>query len=327
MAAAPALVLIDLQKAIDDPSWGARNNPHAEKRIQRLLFVWRQMGWPLFHIRHDSREPNSTYRPGQPLHDFKPETAPLPGENVLAKNTCSAFASTDLADRLRSLGVPGVLVCGVITNNSVEATIRAGSDLGFRMFLVEDACFTFGKGRFCAQDVHDMSIANLTGEYATIVTSTRMVISFLDNFFRDPATAPCLRLAAAAQAGNSGETAILACLLRDLPRRHGKDAVRSLGFRENVAAMVEMREATLRYLAAYGGKDLNPEEWAYVQERGGPMAPVEAETFGNSTVSFSLMRLRYFEEKAAQLQVPVPDFSHYRPLIESHLNATPSQQM
>ena len=178
MNSAPALVLIDLQKAIDDPSWGVRNNPEAEQRAAQLLALWRRRGWPLFHIRHDSREPNSTYRPGQPLHAFKPETAPLPGETVLGKTTCSAFASTDLAERLRAAGSDRVYVCGVITNNSVESTVRAGGDLGFAIYLVEDACFTVGKGRWSAQEVHEMSLANLGGEYATI-TSTESVLSEL----------------------------------------------------------------------------------------------------------------------------------------------------
>ena len=35
--AGAVLLLIDLQQAIDHPSWGVRNNPHAEEQIGRLL--------------------------------------------------------------------------------------------------------------------------------------------------------------------------------------------------------------------------------------------------------------------------------------------------
>ena len=328
MSGAPALVLIDLQKAIDDPSWGARNNPQAEKRIVRLLTVWRQTRWPLFHIRHDSRQPNSTYRPGQPLHAFKPETAPREGELVLAKQTCSAFASTDLAERLRAAGAPVVFVCGVITNNSVEATVRAGSDLGFRMFLVEDACFTFGKGRWTAQDVHEMSLANLEGEYATITNSARLVTTYLEHIFTEPRMAGCLRSAAAAKFGNAGEAAVLAALLGDLPRHFPGVKLRTLGFSEQVATLVDLRDATLRYLAARptSRQTLTADELRLVEQLGGPMDEFEAEVFGDSTLSFSLLRLRYFEEQASKMHAPYPDFSTYRDLVEAHLSGTPSQQ-
>lgn len=164
----PALVLIDLQLAIDDPSWGPRNNPQAESNARKLLDLWREKRWPLFHVRHDSTTPGSTYAPGQPLHEFKPETAPLPGETVLGKTTCNAFASTVLVELLDGADT---YFCGVITNNSVESTVRAAGDLGVKAYLVEDACFTVAKGRWSADEVHAMSLANLDGEYCTVVTT------------------------------------------------------------------------------------------------------------------------------------------------------------
>jgi nicotinamidase-related amidase len=83
-----ALLIIDLQKAIDHPSWGRRNNPGAEKNVAALLQAWRASKRPIYHIRHDSTEPSSHYRPGQPGNEFKPEVQPLTGEIVLAKSGC-----------------------------------------------------------------------------------------------------------------------------------------------------------------------------------------------------------------------------------------------
>jgi nicotinamidase-related amidase len=113
-----ALLLIDLQKAIDHPDWGIRNNPDAETNAARLLAHWRSRGWPVFHIRHNSTEPASHFRPGQKGNDFKPQTAPLPGETIVAKATNSAFIGTGLEKRLRDGGHDALLVAGVITNNS-----------------------------------------------------------------------------------------------------------------------------------------------------------------------------------------------------------------
>jgi len=60
------LILIDLQKAIDDPRWGPRNNPDAEAFVAALLAAWREANMPIVHVRHDSTEPASPYRPGSP---------------------------------------------------------------------------------------------------------------------------------------------------------------------------------------------------------------------------------------------------------------------
>src|SRR5450755_470106 len=104
------LILIDLQKAIDHPSWGQRNNPEAEKNVAALLKAWRAAGRPIYHIRHDSVEPNSHYRPGQSGNDFKPEAQPLANETVIPKKTNSAFIGTDLEARLRQAGQNTVVI-------------------------------------------------------------------------------------------------------------------------------------------------------------------------------------------------------------------------
>ena len=80
--AAAALLIIDVQKAIDAPYHavdGPRNNPDAERRIAQLLVAWRLSHRPIIHIRHDSTTPSSAYRPGQQGNNFKTEVAPAPG--------------------------------------------------------------------------------------------------------------------------------------------------------------------------------------------------------------------------------------------------------
>jgi nicotinamidase-related amidase len=175
-----ALIVIDLQKAIDHPSWGARNNPQAEDNIAALLAAWRATGRPIYHVRHDSIEPDSHYRPGQPGNEFKPEAAPLPDETVIVKRTNSAFIGTGLEARLRAAGENLLVMTGVITNNSVEATVRMAGNLGFDTRLVEDAVFTFGRkdwsGVFrTAEEVHAMSLANLDGEYCRVTTAAAVM--------------------------------------------------------------------------------------------------------------------------------------------------------
>jgi len=175
-----ALVVIDMQRAIDHPGWGQRNNPDAEKNLAALLRAWRASGRPVYHIRHDSTEPESHYRPGQPGNDFKPEAQPRDGETVIAKRTNSAFLGTSLEGELRAKGYTVLIVAGVIPNNSVEATVRMAGTLGFDTFLAEDACFTFARKDWAgrprtAGEVRAMSLANLDGEYCTVVRTAEVL--------------------------------------------------------------------------------------------------------------------------------------------------------
>jgi nicotinamidase-related amidase len=176
-----ALLLIDVQYAIDDPSWGRRNNPEAEENIARLLARWRDARRPLAHVKHVSREPRSTFRPGQRGALFKAATAPRDGELVIEKHTPDAFTATPLEAWLRSLApLDALVVTGFITNNSVETTVRAAATKGFRVWVVRDATATFDRvdldgHLWGAEQVHSLSLANLSGEYATIVRTSDLL--------------------------------------------------------------------------------------------------------------------------------------------------------
>lgn len=169
-----ALLIIDLQMAIEAPYWGPRKNPECERNVAALLERWRATRRPIYHIRHDSTEPQSAYRPGQPGNDFKNEVRPRAGETVIAKRVNSAFIGTDLETRLRRDRHTPLVVTGVSTSNSLEATVRMGGNLGFQLLVVGDGCFTFDKktldGRlFKAADVHALSLAHMHGEYASVI--------------------------------------------------------------------------------------------------------------------------------------------------------------
>jgi len=174
-----ALIIIDVQKAIDAPYWaalGPRNNPQAEEMLSDLARRWRTSGRPVIFIRHDSTERDSAFRPDKPSHAFKDSLLPAAGDKVIGKQVNSAFIGTTLENHLRKNEIRQLYFAGVKTNNSVEATVRMAGNLGFDSYLVEDACFTFAMRDFAgvirsAQEVHDMALANLEGEYCQIVTS------------------------------------------------------------------------------------------------------------------------------------------------------------
>src|SRR5271168_1445204 len=170
------LIVIDMQEAVDDPGFGARNNFGAEANIAALIAAWRAEQLPLVHIRHDSLEPGSPYAADAPGHRFKPCAAPLDGETVIGKNATSAFVGAGLEGRLDELGATTLVICGVLTPNSVEATARHAGNLGYQVFVVADACWAVDKvdlrgKHWPAEDVHALSLAHLQGEYASVVNT------------------------------------------------------------------------------------------------------------------------------------------------------------
>jgi hypothetical protein len=67
----------------------------AEAYLEHALAVARTQqakSWPVWHVQHDSTNPNSHYRPGQPGNEFKPEVARWP-VSWLSRNAPSAPSS------------------------------------------------------------------------------------------------------------------------------------------------------------------------------------------------------------------------------------------
>ena len=176
-----ALLIIDVQKGLDDPALGRnRNNPRAESNMARLLSEWRRRQQPVIHVRHGSVEPDSPLRPGLPGHAFKEEVQPLPGEKQFDKSVNSAFVRTGLDEYLRSQETSALVIVGLTTDHCVSASTRTASDLGFHVTLVSDATATFERqdhdGRLhSADDVHNINLASLNGEFCTIRSTEDML--------------------------------------------------------------------------------------------------------------------------------------------------------
>jgi nicotinamidase-related amidase len=179
----PCLILIDMQKGMANTPADSRNNPQAEENIAQLLQAWRATNAHIVHVRHISRSPDSSFAPGQSGVEFQEALQPLRHEHVVEKNVPDAFINTALERWLRVRDLSRIVLVGVSTNNSVEASARTAGNLGFDTVVVSDATFAFAMTDYAgrmrsADEVHAMSLANLSGEYASIV-DTRMVLDEL----------------------------------------------------------------------------------------------------------------------------------------------------
>ena len=175
-----ALLIIDVQDGLDDPSHGRRNNPAAEANMARLLAVLRERDFPIYHIQHMSTNPHSTLRPNQPGNNIKQVVAPQGDEPIIQKTVNNAFVGTDLEARLRETGIQSVVIIGLTTEHCVSTTARMAGDLGFETYVVDDATATFDRTGYdgtvySAEDVHAIELASLHEEFATIMTTDQLL--------------------------------------------------------------------------------------------------------------------------------------------------------
>jgi nicotinamidase-related amidase len=167
------LILIDVQKAFHDGSWGNRNNLDAEKNIERLLNYFRNQEKEVIHIKHVSDKSNSRFYEKEAqafLYENKL------GEKIIEKEVNSAFIGTDLHEYLQNHHYQHLTIVGISLPHCVSTTVRMAQNLGYEVDLIEDATVTFDLENVDgsvleAKDVHTYNIAALNNEFATIHTT------------------------------------------------------------------------------------------------------------------------------------------------------------
>jgi len=175
-----ALLVIDMQTGFDAPHWGRRNNPHAEARGLQILDHWRRARRPVVIVRHDSIDPASPLRPGQPGNALRPGFEPHPTERLITKTVNSAFIGTPLEAHLRAAGVTAVTLFGLTTDQCVSTTARMAANLGFNVTVVEDACACFAQiawdGRAVdAERLHLAHLTTLNTEFGRVTTVAALI--------------------------------------------------------------------------------------------------------------------------------------------------------
>jgi nicotinamidase-related amidase len=175
-----ALIIIDVQKAFNDKKWGERNNLNAEENISKILKLWRGKGWPVIYIQHMSDNPSSVFHPKNDGFAIKELVAPMDEEVVITKKVNSSFIGTNLEKFLKLNDITTVVITGLTTPHCVSTTTRMSGNLGFNTYLISDATAAFGitdqdDTYYCAETIHNISLATLHDEFATILTTEQLI--------------------------------------------------------------------------------------------------------------------------------------------------------
>ena len=167
-----ALLVIDIQDFYFPGGKMALSEPEKAAGNAALLLGWfREKKLPVIHIRHNSE-------PGGKINEI---VEPLETEKIITKNEINSFKSTGLNDYLKKLSVDTLVICGMQTHMCVEAAVRAGADLDYKVILVHDACTTrdliWENKIVKAQDVHLSTLVTLKN-YAVLKSTSEYLSQF-----------------------------------------------------------------------------------------------------------------------------------------------------
>lgn len=168
------LLMIDMQRAFDNSSWGERNNPQFEVNSQKLLNFFRERGWPVLHVQHVYTNTQSRFHESQG-QDFKDGFQPYPSEPVFQKIVNSAFIRTNLESYFRDKRIDKLVIAGFNLPHCVSTTTRMAANLGFKTSLISDATTSFAlpnlDGHLIDPEVlHTINLVYLHDEFAQVMT-------------------------------------------------------------------------------------------------------------------------------------------------------------
>jgi len=103
--------------------------------------------------------------PGSKEAEFLEIVAPLGDEIVINKTASGVFNSTNIEYLLRNLGITGLFVVGVYSNECVSTAIRDACDLGFHVTLISDATATV------TPELQNATLTTMKDRYARVLST------------------------------------------------------------------------------------------------------------------------------------------------------------
>ncbi len=140
-----------------------------------MFYIFKQLKWPLFHIKHCSSNPASLLHETNAGNEFKELVKPVNNETVIKKDVNSAFIGTSLKEQLDNAKITTLVIVGLTTDHCISTTARMAGNFGFKTYVISDATATFNKKglagqHYSAELIHETALASLNGEFATVVT-------------------------------------------------------------------------------------------------------------------------------------------------------------
>lgn len=145
--------------------------------VRALQDGFRKASLEVIHTRiqsltHDGRDRGPGHKrlglhaaPGSKEAEFLEQVAPQGDEIIINKTASGVFNATNIEYILRNMGITGLFVVGVYSNECVSTAIRDACDLGFHVTLVSDATATV------TPELQQATITTMKDRYARVLST------------------------------------------------------------------------------------------------------------------------------------------------------------
>lgn len=176
-----ALILIDIQ---NDYFQKGKNklvgSEQASLNAKKVLDKFRKKGDLVVHIQHLSNRKDATFFiPNTKGAEIHKNVAPIKDEKVIVKHFPNSFRETELLSYLEEHKINHLVIAGMMTHMCVDATVRAGKDMGYTIEVIGDACATkdliYDNKKTVAGDVQNSFLSALNYFYASVISTNDFI--------------------------------------------------------------------------------------------------------------------------------------------------------
>jgi nicotinamidase-related amidase len=152
-------------------------------KAEMILHTCRNKKIPVIHAQHISTDPDATYFfPCTKGVDFYHTVQPMKSEIIIKKQYPNSFKDTNLLNQLHKNQINHLIICGMMTQAAIDATVRAAHDFGISCTVLQDACaahqLEFNHTAINAQNVHYAFLAALQQGYASVISCDEFLQKF-----------------------------------------------------------------------------------------------------------------------------------------------------
>ncbi len=176
-----ALVVIDVQNEYVDGRLRIQHPPveGSLAAIARAMDAARAHRIPVVVVQNTGPQGGPLFDKGTPGWALHPWVAQRPRDHHIEKRLPSAYAGTDLADWLQARGVDTLVVCGYMTHNCVDSTVRHALHAGTAVEVLQDAIgavpYANRAGRASAREIHHAFCVVMQSRFAAVLDTDEWI--------------------------------------------------------------------------------------------------------------------------------------------------------